>query len=325
MEPATTQQFYVACVPHVPLTRLQTREQNAAMWDAYEARIAEFDAFDPDVVVCFGGDHYSHVHLDRAPTFMVGHVAEAGSDCGGTPGKLDIPMALSTALAAHLVEAGFDITVSYAMKLDHGFSNPLGFFLHGDLAARPVIPVHLNTLSDPRPTLRRCRELGEEIGRWAAASGKRVAFLGTGGLSHQTDFIFPQYETASGDVQTFIVHGGGAGPITDDQWHGHIQTSMDQLSADLVSGTFKVPWINREWDEAFLATLASGDLATFDSWSDADILAAAGYGGGEVRSWVAAAAAAQAAGAPPLTVDYYSGDTTLAVGAGIAHATATAA
>lgn len=317
---------YVACVPHVPIISMQEREQNPGLWQAYDASVAEFEAFDPDVVIVFGGDHYSHIHLKLAPTFMVGHLAEAGDDCGGTPGKLNVPMDLSTGLAEALIDDGFDIATSYAMKVDHGFSNVLGFFLRGDIGARPVIPVHINSLSKPRPTLKRCRQLGEAVGRWARSTGKRVAFLGSGGLSHETAFIFPQYETAPNEeVRTFIVHGGGAGPISDQQWHGDIESEMNKLSADLVSGEFKAPWINKKWDESFLKTLEAGDLSAFDSRTDKDILEAAGYGGGEVRMWLAAVAAGQQAGAQPLRVDYYSEDTTIAVGVGVAHSQLVAA
>ncbi len=315
-----TTNAYVACVPHVPIISMQERSANPTMWEAYDARVEEFEAFNPDVVIVFGGDHYSHVHLKLAPTFMLGHIAEAGNDCGGTPGKLDVPMDLSTKLADFLVEDGFDLATSYAMKVDHGFSNVLGYFLRGNVAAKPVIPIHINTLSNPRPTLKRCRQLGEAVGRWAKETGKRVAFLGSGGLSHQTDFIFPQYDTAPNEeVRAFIVHGGSGGPISDEKWHGDIEDGMTKLSGELVSGEFKAPWINPEWDQAFLDTIAAGDLTAFDSWTDKDILDQAGYGGGEVRSWVCAIAAAQVAGAPKLTVDYYSQDTTLAVGVGVAH------
>ena len=36
-------QVYVACTPHVPLLSMQERQVNPQMWDAYEARIAEFN------------------------------------------------------------------------------------------------------------------------------------------------------------------------------------------------------------------------------------------------------------------------------------------
>ncbi|MNN75565.1 2,3-dihydroxyphenylpropionate/2,3-dihydroxicinnamic acid 1,2-dioxygenase [compost metagenome] len=95
---------------------------------------------------------------------------------------------------------------------------------------------------------------------------------------------------------------------------------MDKLSRDLVEGTFQAPWINEEWDKKFLSTLASGNLAEFDTWTDTEVLDAAGYGGSEVRLWIAAAAAAQACDErSDFKVDFYSSETTFAVGAGIVH------
>ncbi len=311
---------YFACVPHVPILSLQEKQQNPEFWEAYDRRIAEFDQFNPDVVIAFGGDHYSNLYLENAPTFLVGHIAEAINDCGGFPGKLNVPMELSTAMAAYLVEHDFDISVSYAMSVDHGFSNCLSRFLHGNLAARPVIPVHINSLSAPRPSMKRCRQLGEAIGNWARTTGKKVAFLGSGGLSHQTNFIFPQYDTAPDEnIRTFLVHGEAGGTITAEKWHHDIEVGMYKFSADLIDGSFKAPWINKEWDEAFLKVFGQGDISGFDAWKDEDVLDKAGYGGGEIRMWIAAAAAGLAAGAPKPVVDFYSEATTFAVGAGIAH------
>ncbi|MNC68095.1 2,3-dihydroxyphenylpropionate/2,3-dihydroxicinnamic acid 1,2-dioxygenase [compost metagenome] len=95
---------------------------------------------------------------------------------------------------------------------------------------------------------------------------------------------------------------------------------MDKLSQNLVDGSFRAPWINEEWDKKFLSTLASGNLADFDGWTDTEVLDAAGYGGSEVRLWIAAAAAAQACDErTDFQVDFYSSETTFAVGAGIVH------
>lgn len=52
------------------------------------------------------------------------------------------------------------------------------------------------------------------------------------------------------------------------------------------------------------------------------MIAQAGYGGGEIRTWLAAAAAGQAAGAATPVIDYYSDKDKLAVGIGVAHALA---
>ncbi len=312
-------QTYVACVPHVPFLATQERSWNPGLWEAYDARVREFQAFNPELVFAFGGDHYSGMHLKLAPTFVVGQIAEALPDCGGTPGKLNIPRDISMACANFLMEAGFDIATSHAMQVDHGFSNALAAFC-GDVGARAVVPIHINSLSDPRPTLRRCRQLGEAVGKFAVGLNKRIAFLGSGGLSHQTDFIFPQYDTAPDeDTLNYIVHGGSVGPLTREVWFENVDKGMDHLKGEIYEGRMK-PYVNAAWDENFLKLFASGDLSAFDSWTDKAILKEAGYGGGEVRTWIAAAAAGMAAGGPEPVVDYYSDKTFLAVGAAVAHA-----
>ncbi|HVY85436.1 MAG TPA: hypothetical protein VG943_09910 [Caulobacterales bacterium] len=315
---------YVACVPHTPVIQLQEsqKQASAGFWAAYDARVAEFDAFDPELVVVFGSDHYSNIHLNLTPSFMVGHAAEAIDDCGGLPGKLDVPMDLTLALSRRLMEEEFDIANSYAMKVDHGFTNMLAIFFHRKIAARPVIPVFINALAEPRPSMRRCRELGEVIGAWAGVLGKRVAFLGSGGLSHETGAIFPQYHNASNEkLRHYIVNGGSEEGIPEKKWHDDIARMMDIGSAKLVEGVGKTS-VRKEWDERFLEVLASGDLAQFDSWMDADMIRDGGQGGSEVRLWLAAVAAGKAAGGKPLVVDYYSDTTTIGVGAGVVHAPA---
>ena len=44
----------LTCAPHVPFLALQDRAVNAGFWKAYEARIAAFNAFDPELVIVFG-------------------------------------------------------------------------------------------------------------------------------------------------------------------------------------------------------------------------------------------------------------------------------
>lgn len=311
---------YLACVPHVPLLAMQARGVNPALWQAYEARVREFQAFDPELVIIFGGDHYDGLHLKLMPTFVIGHVATGLSDCGGYAGKLDVPMDLATGLSRAVVDEGFDIATSYAMEVDHGFTNVAHNFL-GKLDGRPVLPILINAMCDPKPTFKRCRQFGEAIGRYAATLNQRVAFLGSGGLSHQTDSLFPQYHTAPNDeVRDYIVHGGANGKsISRDSWMAGVQDKMDGLNGELVSGRFQAPWINKQWDEKFMAAFAAGDMRHFDDWTCEEVSQAAGYGGGEIRQWIAAAAAAQAVGVRTIHADFYSELTRLAVGAGVAH------
>ena len=186
---------------------------------------------------------------------------------------------------------------------------------------KPVIPIHINTMMDPRPTMKRCRQLGEAIGEFTKSLNLKIAFIGTGGLSHQTNFVFPQYNNApSKEVRDYLVYGGEKGPISREKWRQDIIDGMDKLSKNIISGEFVAEWINESWDQEFLNLLSTGNLEEFDDWADEDILEAAGYGGSEIRLWLAAAAAAKSYN--PKTEfqqDYYSGTTTLAVGAGIMH------
>jgi 2,3-dihydroxyphenylpropionate 1,2-dioxygenase len=320
----TPSAIYMACVPHVPLVSMQQREVNGEFWQAYDARIAELRAFDPELVIVFGGDHYDGMHLKLMPAFAVGLVAEGLGDCGGYPGPLNVPMRLAQDCCRSLVEEGFDIATSYAMEVDHGFTNVLHHFL-GALDARPVLPIHINSLCDPKPTFKRCRELGEAIGRFVAGLGQRVAILGSGGLSHQTDFIFPQYDTAPNEtIRDFIVHGGARGALTRDRWLQDIHEAMIGANELLLVDKFEGLLINPAWDRGFLRQFCAADgLRAFDEWRCEDVTQKAGYGGGEIRQWIAAGAAARAAGVQCFQLDYYSDTTKLAVGAGVVHGSST--
>lgn len=319
LTPANSGRAFAACVPHAPLVKLQEGQKWASpdFWQAYDACVAAFDAFDPELVIVFGSDHYSNLHLKLMPGFMIGHRAEAIGDSGGIPGRLDVPMELTLALSHHLVGIGFDVATSYAMRVDHGFSNVLNFFLHGRLDSRPVIPVFVNALAEPRPRLARCRALGDAIGAWTTTTGKRVAFLGSGGLSHKTGAFFPQFHTAPDDrVRHYIVHGGSDQGITEADWHDDISGKMYRASAGRIAGN-RASTINPDWDRRFLADVASGELTRFDRWTDEDILREGGEGGSEIRMWVAALAAGEAAGGGTPVIDYYSDDTSIGVGAAV--------
>lgn len=317
----STNSAFAAFVPHIPLVLMQDPAQTPEFRKAYQTCLDEFRAFDPELVVVFGSDHYDALHLKLMPPFVVGMAAEGIGDPGGYPGKLDVPADIAMALATTLMQGDFDVATSHHMELDHGFTSVLHAFL-GELGARPVIPIHINAISLPLPSMRRSRQIGAAIGSFIAGLGKRVAFLGSGGLSHETNFIFPQYDQIEpGPVRDYIVYGGARGPITRESWLNEVDVAMKTLDSDMIAGK-PLPdhaLINADWDRRFLATFADGNLAAFDRWSDKDIMAEAGQGANEVRHWVAAAAAAEAAGAGPVTIDYYSESTKLGIGIGVAH------
>lgn len=319
-QPSPSMAAYAVCVPHLPFMTMQARELNASFWAAYEACAADLHSFDPEIVFVFGSDHYEGQVLRSMPAFMVGQAAEAVDDRGGFPGRLDVPGDIALACAEHLTNAEFDVATSYAMQVDHGFSNVLHQML-GAVDARPVVPIFVNALCHPRPTFRRCRRFGEAVGRFAATLGKRVAFLGSGGLSHETGEVFPQVdETHDAATRDFLIHGGVKGEISRDQWRRNLNTGLDEVNVLLMRRTPGVGNVKPEWDDKFLRTLTGQDLTAFDTWEDADVYRSAGNGAGEVREWIAALAAAQAAGAGKIVVDYYEAGTCIGVAAVVVHA-----
>jgi len=309
-----------ACVPHLPFITLQERDLNARFWEAYEALAADLRAFAPELVFVFGADHYEGQHMKSMPTFQVGHSARAIDDCGGFPGELTVPQDIARACAEFLVSADFDISVSYEMEVDHGFSNVIHYML-GSVDAYPVVPIFVNALSHPRPSFRRCRQFGHAVGTFAATLGKRVAFLGSGGLSHETGDIFPQvFEARDPALRDFLIHGGTKGALSREEWRRNLNAGLGEVNKLLEQRVPGVGNVKKDWDRQFVHLLASGDLTAFDAWEDEQVFRAAGNGAGEVREWLAALAAARAAGATEIVVDHYEADTCIGVAAVVVHA-----
>ncbi len=87
-------------------------------------------------------------------------------------------------IAQEAMRQGFDPSVSHRLKLDHGSCIPLWRMQPEKMPK--VIPLLVNSIEPPMPSLSRCLQWGELL-RKAISSYKeplRVAILGTGGLSH---------------------------------------------------------------------------------------------------------------------------------------------
>lgn len=157
----------------------------------------------PDVIVIFSTDHFDRCFYDNLPAFLVGVGEEA---VGPAVAGFDIPnvrLPIASKLARFIVreglEGGVDFAFSEELALDHAEIAPL---MH--LTPRwdvPIIPIVVNAFAPPMPSPKRCFDVGAFIGRcierWPA--GTRVAFLGTGGLSHwvgppQTGKINEQFD-----------------------------------------------------------------------------------------------------------------------------------
>ena len=180
-------------ISHSPIIMIRARapKEEPDLLDHLQRGRDMIAAFDPEVIVYFGTDHFAGFHLSLMPTFCVGLAdCVAVDDIGGSPGRLLVAEDRARALVEHLRNEDFDPAVSYKMRVDHAFSQPL-FRLFGRNDAYPVIPIFISALTEPFSHFRRSRLFGAAVGRFIAQSGLRVLVMGTGGLSHHPTRYYP--------------------------------------------------------------------------------------------------------------------------------------
>jgi len=151
----------------------------------------------PDVAVVFSNDHGLNFFLDKMPTFAIGAATVyASADEGwGIPVNDPWPgiAPLSWHIANEVVAAEFDPVICQEMLIDHAVCLPLACFFEqaGLNKGRPVkiVPIGINTVQLPVPSLKRCFEFGRAIGRAIESYPEdlKVVVIGTGGLSHQLE------------------------------------------------------------------------------------------------------------------------------------------
>ena len=283
------------CMSHSPLMLSGIEATDPAKHEGFYAGVAQcaktLADYRPDLLVVFGPDHFNGLFYDLMPSFCVGLEAESTRDWDLPPGRLDVPRALALDCVRHLHRAGIDTAVSYRMKVDHGTTIPL-HKLTGGLDRHPVLPVVINCAADPRPDFRRVRMVGEAVGTFLATlQGKRIAIIGSGGLSH--DPPTPRIGSAPKEIADRLIDRRILSKADYDAQQGRVIEACRVLAR---GGASILP-PSRDWDRRFLTPLLAQDLQAFDHWSDADVDREAGFGGHEVRCWVAAFAAMKAAGA----------------------------
>jgi protocatechuate 4,5-dioxygenase beta chain len=74
------------------------------------------------------------------------------------------------------------------MLIDHAVTIPLSLMWPGTCNVK-IVPVEINTVQHPLPSVARCLKLGRSVGQAIEAYDKdlRVLVVGTGGLSHQLE------------------------------------------------------------------------------------------------------------------------------------------
>jgi aromatic ring-opening dioxygenase catalytic subunit (LigB family) len=163
-------------------------DDREAIFAAFKDLGKELRKSEPDTVIVVSDDHLHHFFLDNFPAFCIG-----AASFYPTPAehwlKVDKQVLPGDAeLGAHLLgEAlgnGFDPAFSMHLTLDHGVLTPL--HLAGLAGKTRVVPLLVNCVQPPLPTMRRAFQWGTFLGEAIRSFGpeRRVAILATGGISH---------------------------------------------------------------------------------------------------------------------------------------------
>jgi len=159
----------------------------------------------PDAIVVFSNDHGLNFFLDKLPTFAVGAANEYRNEDEGWGIPVSHAARGDAAFSWHIINGlvadSFDITMCQEMLVDHAVTIPLQL-MWPDGNWPLIVPVSINTVQHPLPSMARCLELGRSVGRAITSYPQdlRVMILGTGGLSHQLDgeragFINKDFDT----------------------------------------------------------------------------------------------------------------------------------
>jgi aromatic ring-opening dioxygenase catalytic subunit (LigB family) len=161
----------------------------ANVTSAYRQLGARLNAARADIIVEIAPDHWSNFFINNLPNVCIG----IGETHLGPPepflkpfGHETLPgdAAFASFLLEYALEGGFEPSVSHQMKLDHGFCIPL-WRMELDPLPR-IVPIVINSLEPPMPTIARCFAWGKLLaGAIAAYPGsERIAVVASGGLSH---------------------------------------------------------------------------------------------------------------------------------------------
>ena len=148
------------------------------------------DALRADHLVVVYNDHLNHFDLDNYPTMAIG-VGESFGQADEGWGRRDLPdvpgdLGWGLHLTKHLVDEGFDLTVSQDLEIDHGILSWLPYLLSPPWTLS-VTPIAINMIREPLPRPWRLRALGAALRRGVEGRDRRerVLVVATGGMSHQ--------------------------------------------------------------------------------------------------------------------------------------------
>ncbi len=167
-------------------TEAAPQEQRTRLFAGFEEMKDALAEARPDRLVVLTSEHWANFFLDHVGAFCIGRADHyegpvepwlkiAKSRIAGDP-------VLSLRMIEHCYAHGFEPSYSHEMRLDHGTMVPLS--LIAPALDIPIVPIMFNTLATPRPSARRCLELGRILAPVLENASERIAVIATGGLSH---------------------------------------------------------------------------------------------------------------------------------------------
>lgn len=272
---------------HSPLIGLNpvAPEVGAALQGAIADARARVLAFDPELVVIAGPDHYHGFFNELMPPFCLGTQATAVGDWDTPAGALRVDADAALGLAAFLMDEGFDIALSRRMRVDHGFAQALQALWDG-LETPPVVPLFMNAVAPPGiPRIGRCLALGQAIGRFLDALPRRTLLIGSGGLSHEPPV--PTLDHPDPGVRERITVRSDPDPAT----FGVRKQRVMAHGMALAAGDARYKPLNPAWDARWLDALESGRLTDLLALDEEAITREAGLSAHESKTWLIARAA----------------------------------
>jgi 2,3-dihydroxyphenylpropionate 1,2-dioxygenase len=258
-------------------------------------------AFAPELVVLVGPDHYNGFFNELMPPFCIGTQARSVGDYLTPAGDLNVDSDTAVALAERLMDEDFDIALSRRMQVDHGFAQSLQV-LWGGLDTPHVLPIFLNAVAQPGiPRLRRCRALGQAIGRFLDDEPRRTLLIGSGGLSHEPPV--PTLSHPDAAVRERITLRSEPTPAERDAKTQRVMAAGRALAA----GDGSIKPINPVWDRYWMDCLADGTTAldALCAMTEDSIERDAGLSAHESKSWLVARSALSTARPLSCTLRHY--------------------
>lgn len=191
---------------------------SSAIYAEFKRVGREIAALNPDALLLISDDHLHNFFLDNLPAFCLGAADRYDSPVEGWLKVEPRELRGDAQLAAHLLDAvmtaGFDLSFSMELTLDHGMVTPLE--LAGIAGQYPVVPLLVNCVQPPLPRMQRCVALGKALRAaiLSYANAERVVVLATGGLSHDVGTPRMGYINEPFDREFLrLLQIGAAGPL----------------------------------------------------------------------------------------------------------------